>query len=353
MELSKKKYVFITGATGFIGSYVVKEFIQNGWIVAALIHKTSSTELDILAQKGISVLFYGDVSHENSLINVMNQMLKEFGTPPEVIVHCAGRASDVGRDTEFKRNNFDSVRFIGQWVLKNNIKRFIFVSTTDVYGLRNFNHEREEELSFEKKSWNPYPKYKIAAEKWLIENLPSEKYVIIRPAAVWGVGDKTLIPRILNFIRMSPFIIHFGYLKGKNRWPLAHVKNVATVIYLAAMLPEMTGISLHVLDEEYTTSDEFYRMLIRVFYPEKKNIPSITFPFWFGRIIGYINTLISDLFNLSHPWMDPTLYALYSVSSNLDFDNNKFLEIIKQSGKPIYTREQGIEELKDIIRKKN
>ena len=56
--------------------------------------------------------------------------------------------------------------------MEHGVKRFVYLSTADVYGLHDFNGESEEELAFDETVKNPYPKYKILSEKWLAANLP-------------------------------------------------------------------------------------------------------------------------------------------------------------------------------------
>ena len=55
-------------------------------------------------------------------------------------------------------------------------------------------------------------------------------------------------------------------------------------------------------------------------------------------------------FNLDHSVIDPSLYALHIVSSNLDFDNQKFVQIMEKSGRHFWTREEGMAELRKNFR---
>ncbi|HNW44942.1 MAG TPA: NAD(P)-dependent oxidoreductase, partial [Elusimicrobiales bacterium] len=230
------KKVFITGAAGFIGGYVVKEFVGQGWHVIAMVHRNNSPELEALARSGSVTILRGDAADLNSLQKAA--LAAAEGGAPEAVVHCAGRASDVGRDIEFRRANFEPVKNLTELALELNLGRLVFISTTDVYGMRDFNHETEEQLPAADNTGNSYPAYKIAAEDWLRAHLPPERFAIIRPAAVWGKGDRTFAPRILAYLKNAPCIVHFGKWGGRNRWPLAHVRNVAAAAFLAATRPE-------------------------------------------------------------------------------------------------------------------
>ena len=153
--------------------------------------------------------------------------------------------------------------------MRQDVGRFVFVSTTDVYGMRDFHGETEDDLDYDPRPRNPYPKYKILSEKWIAANLPKDRYSIVRPAAVWGDDDPSMTKRVRDFLGWSPYIVHFGKWKGRNRWPKVHVDTVAKANYLAATLPEAAGEAFHVLDEEWTSVDEFYRFVAERFFPEQ------------------------------------------------------------------------------------
>jgi nucleoside-diphosphate-sugar epimerase len=336
---------FITGAVGFIGGYTVREFIERGWHVFALVHRKTSSELDSLAASGRVTIIHGDLREFSSVEDELNKALAERGVSLDAIVHCAGRASDVGRREEFRRTNFEPIQRLCELTERMNVPRFVFVSTTDVYGMRDFHGERESDLPLMNNARNPYPEFKIASEEWIRKTLPPERYSIIRPAAVWGVGDPTLSPRIVSFLKSSPWIINFGRWRGENRWPLAHVRNVATAIFLASTLSEGAGSAINVIDSERTTIDEFYRILAAIYLPSKK-LKSVTLPLWAGKVFGSIVSLISNASNLDRPFTDPSIYAVYSVSCDLDFGNETLLHLLDLAGRKLLTRDEGVEELR-------
>ncbi|MFC1586899.1 NAD-dependent epimerase/dehydratase family protein [Planctomycetota bacterium] len=338
------KHVLITGAAGFIGGYTVSEFVQHGWHVLALVHCNISHNLKIMAEEGSLSIIHGDITDIPSFEKTLREEIEKRQIKLQAIVHCAGRVSDVGRRRVFKKANYESVQHLARLTKELDVDRFIFISSTDVYGLRDFNGESEEELPLSNNTKNLYPEFKIKAEEWIHRELPPERFSIIRPAAVWGAGDPTLTPRIVNFLHWSPWIIHFGKWKGQNRWPLAHVRNVAAAVFLAASSPNASGKAINVLDAEITSIDEFYRILASIYLPNKK-FYSITFPLWLGKMFGQIVSGLSNLLSLNKPFMDPSLYAIYSVSSHLDFNNNKFKELLSKANRDVCTHEEAIDEI--------
>lgn len=318
------KTVLITGSAGFIGLHTVKEFVGRGWFVYALVHRSESVELTKLQTAGQVKILNGDITSFDSMKDVLTQCPDSL----DAIVHCAGRASDIGWAREFRKTNFNSLQHLVELTKQHNVKRFVFVSTTDVYGLKDFNGQTEDQLGHDETAVNNYPKYKILAEKWLKSNLPADRWSIIRPAAVWGDDDPTLTKRVRDFLAWSPYIVHFGRWKGENRWPMVHVSHVAKANFLAAVMPQALGESINVLEPQQVSIDDFYRMVAEKYFPDKK-FKTVTLPFWIGILVGGFVSFISNLLNLKQPIFDPSLYALYSVSRNLDFSCEKYQNLEK------------------------
>ena len=335
--------VLVTGAGGFIGGWVVRECLSRNWTVRAAIHQhvplwlREHERADRLRLVTVDLEDPGQVA----AMGLPSEGIRNF----DALIHCAGRASDVGWRGRFRRANLEAVQHVGRWVMQQPACRLVFLSTTDVYGLRDFQGEGEESLALGAYPCNPYPWFKIEAERWIRETMPPDRYVILRPAQVWGVGDTTLTRRIVAFLRNSPWIVHFGKWRGGNRWPLAHVRNVATACVLAGTTTAFAGQAIHVLDDEYTTMDDWYRLVAGIYLPGRR-YRTITVPMALGAMIGVPVEWISSGLNLAHPFMDPTYYALHAVSRNLDFGNQRLKELFADAGERLVTRSEGLEELR-------
>lgn len=304
------KTVLVTGAGGFIGLNVVKMYSKYGWRVLALVHNRIPNELYNI--NNVEVI-KGDVTNK--------EFMSQFKSKVNVVAHVAGLAKDIGEDSTFRKLNFEPIKYLSELPTD----KIVYVSSSDVYGIKDFINADESTPLIEYPK-NPYPKYKIISEIWLRENCSN--YVIIRPAAVWGEGDLTLESRVIDFLKSSPFIVHFGKWKGKCRWPLANVKNVAKTIVAVSETDKFNGEAITIIDPEKTTIDEYYRKIARENFPTK-TFKNLYLPLWIGKLIGLISTTLSNILKLRDPIFDPTFYAVHHVSSNLDFSSNKMLEAIK------------------------
>jgi len=336
--------VLVTGSAGFIGSWIVEEFVCQGWQVVALVHRSRDARWRRHVKKGAVLPVQSDITELRRLTSDLSPTLERLDRGIDVVVHAAGRASDVGRRSAFRRLNLEGVKNVGQWALESGVGRLVHLSTTDVYGLRDFKGESEDDLPLEMTVPNPYPEFKILAEEWIRENIPAHRFSILRPAAVWGPGDTTLTCRILDFLRWTPALVHFGRGKGCNLWPLAYVRNVAAAAFLAARLPGAAGRAINVMDNERTSIDAFYRLLAAAYLPEK-TLRRVYLPLGLGRATGRVVSLISNALKLDHPFMDPSLYAAHHVSSNLDFDSRRMGELFAAAGRTLVTQEEAVREM--------
>ena len=198
--------ILLTGAGGYVGSNAAEYFVRKGYRVVGTVRNKVA---DRLRTSGAEI--------RSADLTDARAMEALFDGPLDYVVHVAARASDVGRDAWFRAANYDAVRKLAGLAMARGVRRFVYLSTSDVYGLHDFNGEEETELAFDEKAKNPYPKYKILSEKWLAENLPSERFSCVRPCVIYGRGDTSITPRTVAYLRDSPLVFHFGRWKGQNR----------------------------------------------------------------------------------------------------------------------------------------
>lgn len=310
--------VLITGAGGYIGSNAVEFFQRQGCAVTGMVRHRIAERFTRSGAPAVQA----DLEDFASLDRIF------AGRRFDYVVHIAARASDVGADRRFRVPNFEAVKHLANLCMSHGVRRFVYLSTADVYGLHDFHGETEDELSFDLQATHPYPKYKIQSERWLRATLPAERFSCVRPCVVYGNGDTTITPRTVAYLRNSPVLVHFGPWRGQNRWPLAHVENVCASLYAAMLLPEAAGQGVTVLDSRRVTLSQYYHELAAEYCPGKR-LREICLPTWTIRPAAWLSSALSR----ETPLFDPTSYALDTIIHNLDFSNARMLrwnEAIRQ-----------------------
>ncbi|MDR0896178.1 MAG: NAD(P)-dependent oxidoreductase [Prevotellaceae bacterium] len=216
--------ILITGASGFIGSFIVEEALNRRFSVWAGVRTSSSREY--LQHRKIHILEL-DMTRPDVL---RTQLSGYKGTHAkfDYIVHCAGLTKCIDKDNFDRVNYAQTRRFIEVLRDLNMIpKQFIYISSLSIFGPI---HEKTNDPIREKDLPKPNTVYgmsKLKAEIY-IEGLPGFPYVIYRPTGVYG-------PRERDYFLMCKSIKqHFDVAVGFRRQNLTfvYVKDVARAIFL-------------------------------------------------------------------------------------------------------------------------
>jgi nucleoside-diphosphate-sugar epimerase len=220
-------HVLVTGATGFTGIVLTRKLVEAGLKVSAVARQSSN--LDPLKDLDIQ-WFRGDVFDED----VMRQAV----SGQEYVFHVAAAFREAkSTEQDYWNVHVKSTRIIAAEVLKNpEFKRLVHVSTIGVHGHIE-NPPATEEYRFA--PGDGYQRTKLEAEEWLNafaaeNNLP---YTIVRPAAIYGPGDR----RLLKLFKMAlkPYFLLLG--KGKCMYHLVHVDDLTNTFIISATHPDALG----------------------------------------------------------------------------------------------------------------
>jgi len=202
--------VLVTGAGGFIGRYIVKELLDNGYEVVALMRKKRKIE-------GAEILT-GDIRDA--------ERMKEVVKGVDAVFHNAAYASDYGKKRIFYEVNVEGTRNVAEACISNGVEKIVYTSSAGVYGFPNKNEWITEDSP--KKPINIYQKTKLLGEKLLLE-YKQLHVTIVRPPLVLGAGGKAsflLLSRAKNG--------ELSYMgDGNNFVTIAHAADVAKCLRLA------------------------------------------------------------------------------------------------------------------------
>lgn len=219
--------VLITGATGFTGQVLAKKLVNARLKVSALARLSS--DLSPLANLNIN-WFRGDVSDE--------KIMQQAVAGQQYVFHLAAALREAkSTEKDYWNVHVKSTQIICNAALRNpNFKRYIHVSTIGVHGHIDQPPATEE---FRFAPGDGYQRTKLEAEEWLIKHAAHTKfpYTIIRPAAIYGPGDK----RLLKLFRMAlkPVFVLLG--NGKCMYHLVHVDDLTNTFIAAATHPDALG----------------------------------------------------------------------------------------------------------------
>ncbi len=231
--------ILITGASGFIGSFIVEEALKRKFAVWAGIRSSSSKKY--LRERKIHFLEL-DFAHPNEL---RAQLSGHKGTYNkfDYIVHCAGltKCSDK---KEFDLVNYLQTKYFVDTLRELNMvpKQFIYISTLSVFGPV---HEKDYAPIKETDICAPNTAYglsKLKAELY-IQSIPGFPYVFYRPTGVYG-------PREMDYFLMAKSIRnHMDFSVGFKRQDLTfvYVKDIVQAIFL--------GIEKQISRRAYFLSD--------------------------------------------------------------------------------------------------
>lgn len=188
LKLPCVKY-FVTGATGFIGSRVVRQLRAGGHEVRALVRSPSKAQ--DLAGQGVS-LHAGDVSDQASLRRGM--------AGADGVFHLAAWYKIGARDRrEAWRVNVEGTRNVLELMRECHIPQGVYTSTVAVFsdthgwvGDESYRHDGPWLSEYDRTKWIAH--YEVALPM-IAEGLP---LVIVQPGVVYGPGDPSAIGTLLR-----------------------------------------------------------------------------------------------------------------------------------------------------------
>lgn len=226
MEENNKERVLVTGGAGYVGSVLVPELLKKGYKVTVLdafwfwnspeeyvkaIEAENNTNLTVVK---------GDLRNKADINRALNGA--------ESVIHLACISNDPSSELnpQFTHSvNYDGSINIIDLSKANDIKRFIYASSSSVYGIKEEPNVTEE---LELQPLTQYSKLKVEIEHYLMHRIDETfKGAVIRPSTVCGYSPRQRLDVVVNIL--TNFAVNKGKIKvlgGSQLRPNIHIKDM-------------------------------------------------------------------------------------------------------------------------------
>ena len=287
--------ILITGASGFIGSFIVEEALRQGFETWAAVRGSSSRQF--LQDERIHFIELNLSSEEQ-----LREQLKGYDF--DYIVHAAGVTKCLNKE-DFYRINTEGTKNLVHAILnlKMPLKRFVYISSLSIMGAiheqQPYQEIREDDTA---QPNTAYGRSKLEAEHFLDTVASRVPYIILRPTGVYG-------PRERDYFMMAKSIqAHTDFAVGFKQQDITfvYVTDVVQAVF-RALEKGQVGRRYFLSDGEVyqsrTFSDLIHRELGNPWWIR------ITAPIWvlriitffgeyIGRMTGQITALNNDKYNI-------------------------------------------------------
>ena len=213
--------VFVTGGSGFIGGRLIARLRSERHDVRALARSRSAAER-VRAQGGEPI--------EGDLGDVAAMRAGAEGC--ELAFHAAAMLGDWGKREDFERGNVEGTANALRACAEAGVRRFIHVGTEAALLAGQPLVDVDETARLRPDSPALYSATKARAELAVrAANREGFETVVVRPRFVWGVGDTTLLPVMVEMVRGGRFAWIGG---GRHRTSTTHVDNTVEGLVLGA-----------------------------------------------------------------------------------------------------------------------
>ena len=227
--MSEIKTVLVTGGAGYVGAVLVPKLLDQGFAVKVLdLYLFGDHVLDSEADNPMLEQIKGDIRDRQAL----NRAAKGC----DAVIHLACISNDPSFDLDpelGKTINYDAFFEVLGAAKEHGVKRFIYASSSSVYGVREEDNVTEDLALL---PLTDYSKYKAMCEDVLLEaREPGFTTLILRPATVCGYSPRLRLDLTVNIltnhaVNRNKIMVH----GGEQRRPNIHIEDV-TDLYVKSL----------------------------------------------------------------------------------------------------------------------
>ena len=256
--------VALTGATGFIGNRVARRLVANRCKVLALSRVTS----DRSRLSGFNIHWVeGALEDPDSLGRLVRGA--------DAVVHCAGAVRGATQ-AHFDRLNVDgAARLVRAAVEQHPVPRFLLISSLAA---------REPGMSY-------YAASKRKAETVLADQAGSMPWAVLRPPAVYGPGDKEMLPLLRWMARGVALVVG----SGNERISLLYVDDLAEAV-IKWLQNEQCSKAVFELHDGYPGGYLWQDVIATIEHLTRKRVRSLKVPLTVLKTVSSLNLSTARIF---------------------------------------------------------
>jgi len=281
----------ITGATGFVGGHVAEACAARGWQVSTIARPGSAT--DTLQRLGATL-------HAGDLTDPL--VVRRAAEDVDAIVHCAAKVGDWGPVDAYRKVNVEGLRGLLDACKGQALSRFVHMSSLGVYAARH-HYGTDESEPLPRRHTDGYTQSKVEAEQLALGYYRDwgVPIVVLRPGFVYGPGDRTVMPRLIENLRKGT--VRYPGGKGRRALNTIYIKNLVGAVFLALENPQAVGQVYNLTDGEFVSKRRFIEA-------------------------------VADAMGLARPWRAPPLW----VARILTWGNETWARLRGAREAPLFTR---------------
>ena len=261
--MDQESRVFVTGGSGFLGGVLLARLQERGTPVRALARSERAAAR--IQERGAQVV-RGDLSERDVLVAGMQGC--------RVVYHCAAAVGDLHSFADSWQANVVGTDTVLDAARSAGVACVVHVSSEQVVSDGGPLRDIDETHPYPDKCFGHYATTKAESERRaLAADGDGMRVVAVRPRLIWGVGDTTVLPRMIDAVRGGSFAWIGG---GRYRISTCHVANAVEGLLCAADRGR-GGHSYFVTDGE---SVEFRDFASRLLATHEVTAPERSIPFW-------------------------------------------------------------------------
>ena len=303
-DSSANKKIFITGATGLLGSHLLKELIKQPVVIKALYRS------EIPFTHKLVQWIKGD------LFDI--ELLEEITEDVDEVYHCAGKVSfNPKAKKELFKTNVEGTANLVNACLESNVKKLLHVSSVAALGRLRENVSINEEMQWSEETNNSVygeSKYLSELEVWrgIAEGLNA---VIINPSIILGAGD-------WNYGSSEIFKTVYKEFPYYTEGVTGFVDVLDVVQVMIALMESDINSERFIVNADNVSYKDLFNLIAATFHkkpPRKKVSPLMAATIW--RL-----EKVRSLFTSSSPFITKATAA--TALAKVYFDNSKLLNAL-------------------------